>query len=201
MQMVEADEACVEARLRAGEIECAECGGALRPWGFARQRSLRDHGQMVQLRPRRSLCRGCSEARGKLTTHVLLPTQVLLRRMDVVSVIMEALIAIHLEDCPRRQVATQAGVSLDTLRGWRRRFEQRAEEIRKHFTTLAHRWDPEQGGIEPQGSATLDALEAIGAAMAAGVRRFGPQPPWSLVAVGSAGRLLSNTGCPLPILG
>ncbi len=39
MQMVEADPASVEARLRAGEVSCVDCGGELRPWGWARVRT------------------------------------------------------------------------------------------------------------------------------------------------------------------
>ena len=42
MQMVEADDELVETRLRAGEIACVGCGGELRPWGYARWRTLRD---------------------------------------------------------------------------------------------------------------------------------------------------------------
>ena len=87
MVMVGPDAALVEARLRAGEIECpGDCGGRLGPWGWARERQVRDHGRLEPLRPRRSRCRAC------LLTHVLLPTLVLLRRMDVVEVIGAALI-------------------------------------------------------------------------------------------------------------
>ena len=194
MQMVEADSASVEACLRAGEMSCVECGGELRPWGWARWRMLRDHGQPVPLRPRRSHCRRCQ------VTHVLLPTLALLRRADLVAVIGEALLATHREGRSRQQVAVKAGVPVATVRGWRRRFAERATEIRAHFSTLANRWDPELGGIQAQGSPVLDALEAMGVAAAAGVRQFGPQPPWSLVAGASGGRLLSNTSCPLPRL-
>jgi hypothetical protein len=87
---------------------------------------------------------------------------------------------------------------MDTVRGWRRRFEQKAEGIRVHFTALAQRWDEELGAIEPRGSVVLDALEAIGVAASAGVRRFGRQALWSLVSGASGGRLLANTSCPLP---
>jgi hypothetical protein len=87
MQMVEVEAAAVESRLVAGEIECPGCGGELRPWGHARWRTLRDHGRQVRLRPRRSRCRSC------LVTHVLLPVLVLLRRLDLAAVILEALVA------------------------------------------------------------------------------------------------------------
>jgi hypothetical protein len=135
-----------------------------------------------------------------LVTHVLLPTPALLRRADLVAVIGEALLATYREGKERRQVAAAAGVPVATVRGWRRRFLERATEIRTHFSTLAHRWDPELGAIQAQESAVLDALEAIGVAAAAGVRQFGWQPLWSLVSGASGGRLLSNTNCPLPSL-
>ena len=198
--MVEPDEALVEARLVAGELDCTDCGGELRPWGHARPRLLRDHGRWVELQPRRSICQTCSKARGKLKTHVLLPTLVLLRRMDVAAVIGEALIAIHRDRSTRKEVARVAGAPVDTVRGWRRRFGKRVDQIREFFTTLAHRWDPELGAIATRATVALDALEAIGVAVAAAVRRFGAQPQWQLVAAATGGRLLCNTSCPLPAM-
>lgn len=192
MQMVEPDAGSVETRLVAGEIGCADCGGELRPWGYARRRTLRDHGKPVSVRPRRSRCRSC------MVTHVLLPVLLLLRRADLAATIGEALVARHVERLRRAEVVTAAGAPTDTVRGWLRRFEARAEEIRSQFLGLAHGWDAELGSLEPQGSAARDALEAIGAAAAAGTRRFGPTPLWSLVAGASGGRLLSNTSCPFP---
>ena len=67
MQMVEPDAGSVETRLVGGEIACADCGGELRPWDYARRRTLCDHGKPVSVRPRRSRCRSC------MVTHVLLP--------------------------------------------------------------------------------------------------------------------------------
>lgn len=192
MQMVEADVVSVEARLRAGEIACVGCGGELRPWGYARWRTLRDHGRPVRLRPRRSRCRSCR------VSHVLLPTLVLLRRVDLVAVIGAALVDRHVERRTRAEVARAAGAPWDTVRGWLRRFGVRAVEIRAEFATLAHRWDAELDPIEPRSSTVLDALEAIGVAAAAAVRHFGPTPLWTLVAGASGGRLLSNTSSPVP---
>ena len=194
MLMVEPDQALVETRLQAGELKCVDCGGELRPHGFARWRTLRDHGRPVRLRPRRSQCRVCQ------ITHVLMPTLALLRRMDVAAVIGEALIAIHSSDRTRKEVAATAGAPVDTVRGWRRRFGKRAEQIREFFTTLAHRWDPELDAIEARATVALDALEAIGVAAAAAVRQFGAQPQWQLVAGATGGRLLCNTSCPLPAM-
>jgi hypothetical protein len=192
MQMVEADAESVESRLAAGEIACPGCGGELRPWGHARWRTLRDHGQPVRLRPRRSRCRRC------LITHVLLPVLVLLRRVDLAAVIGVALVARHVERRSRVELGRATGAPWDTVRGWLRRFEKRAVEVRTEFAELAHRWDAELGPIEPRATAALDALEAMGVAAAAAVRRFGPTPLWELVAGASGGRLLSNTSSPIP---
>ena len=192
MQMVEADAESVESRLAAGQIACPACGGELRPWGHARRRTLRDRGRAVELRPRRSRCRRC------LVTHVLLPVLALLRRMDLAAVIGGALVGRHVERQSRVELARTTGAPWDTVRGWLRRFEARAVEIRAEFAALANRWDAELGPIEPRATVALDALEAIGVAAAAAVRRFGPTPLWALVAGASGGRLLSNTSCPIP---
>jgi hypothetical protein len=192
MQMVEADAESVESRLVDGEIACPGCGGELRPWGHACWRTLRDHGRLVRLRPRRSRCRSC------LVTHVLLPVLALVRRLDLAAVIVEALVARYLKGQSRAEVTRSAGASWDTVRGWLRRFERRADEIRAEFAALAHRWDADLGPIEPRATVALDAVEAMGVAVAAAVRRFGPMPPWALVAGASGGRLLANTSSPIP---
>src|SRR5215472_9022217 len=79
------DAARVEDRLTEGELTCPRCGGSLRPWGWARTRTLRDESSSVVVRPRRSRCGECGGS------HVLLPVFALLRRADAVSVIGAAL--------------------------------------------------------------------------------------------------------------
>ena len=37
---VEADPVRVESRLAAGQVDCPDCRGALRPWGWARPRGF-----------------------------------------------------------------------------------------------------------------------------------------------------------------
>ena len=201
VRMVDPDAESVEADLVAGRIKCPGCGSGLRPWGHARVRPLRDHGSPSAMRPRRSICPPCVNSPGAQKTHVLLPKVALLRRADTSTTIGEALLAWHVEERPRREVAARAGVPIDTFRGWRRRFGQRADQIRVQFTELAHEWDPEQGAVTARAMPGLDALEAIGVAAQAAVRRFGAddaEPLWQLVAGASAGRLLCNTSSPLP---
>ena len=131
-------------------------------------------------------------------THVLLPVLALLRRLDLAAVIVEALVARHMEGRTRVELTRSMGAPWDTVRGWLRRFERRAVEIRVEFTALAHRWDADLGPIEPRSTVALDALEAMGLAAAAAVRRFGPTPLCALVAGASGGRLLANTSSPIP---
>ncbi|MGH9116323.1 MAG: DUF6431 domain-containing protein [Acidimicrobiales bacterium] len=190
--MVGTDADEVERDLVGGNLACPECEGELRPWGFARWRTLRDRGTERRVRPRRSRCRRCRK------THVLLPIVALLRRRDLAAVIGEALRRRHLEGVSRREVAEFAGVHPDTARGWLRRFAARAEAIRVHFTALVHRLDPEIPPIEPRGSPAADALEAIGVAAAAATRRLGPAPLWDFVAAASGGLLLANASVLLP---
>jgi hypothetical protein len=193
VMMVEADADRVEARLAAGEYVCVACGeGPLRPWGFARRRTLRAPDRSRLVCPRRSRCGSC------LVTHVLLPVVGLWRRRDLAEVIGAALHARFVEGQSRSRVAAGAGVHPDTARGWLRRFAARAPEVRELFSTWAHRLDAGLGAIEARGSPEADALEAIGVAAAAAARRLGPSPVWAFVAGASGGLLLANTSCPLP---
>jgi hypothetical protein len=71
----------------AGAIACLSCGAALRPWGHARARRVRDLTTTALLRPRRARCSACR------ATHVLLSGTVLPRRADTTAVIGTALLA------------------------------------------------------------------------------------------------------------
>ena len=138
-----------------------------------------------RLRPRRARCRGC------LGTHVLLPDLALLRRQDEVSVIgaaIEAMVA----GVAYRRIASGLGVHADTVRGWLRRFVERAELIRARFTRLAVALDPELGPVLPAGSGIADALEAIAVAAQAWVLRFGAGDPWRVACRLSGGVLLAT---------
>jgi hypothetical protein len=126
-------------------------------------------------------------------THVLLAEVCLLRRQDEVEVIGRAIEA-HVGGEGHRPIASRLGVPTGTVRGWLRRFEQRAEQVRALFTRCAVALDPELGSVLPAGSVVADALEAIGVAGRAWVLRFGPRPVWRVVSRLSAGGLLaSNT--------
>ena len=175
MLIVESDRSAVEQSLFAGELRCPSCRGELRPWSSARMRAVREQGRETALTPRRSRCTSCAK------THVLLPDTTLLRRRDALVSIGAALL-----------------VHPDTVRGWLRRFAVRAERWRAHCWAWAHALDASLPAIEPAGSAFADALSAIGLAVSAATRRFGPRPGWGWVATITAGGLLANTSSPSP---
>lgn len=183
----------VERDLTGGNLECPACGGELGPWGWARRRVLRVRAAERWVRPRRGRCRSC------LVTHVLLPVVALVRRRDAVEVIGAALAA-RQSGVGHRRVAAEMGVPATTVRGWLRRFGAKAEFLCAEFGAVAQGIDRDLGRIEPRGSPTGDALEAIGVAAAAAARRFGPSPVWWFASGVSAGRLLSNTNSPFPAL-
>lgn len=65
------------------------------------------------------------------------------------------------------------------------------------FTALLSELDPLTGPRPPAGSVFADAVEVIGACVAAARRRLGVMgavSPWQLVAAGTAGRLLAPAG-------
>jgi hypothetical protein len=185
MLMVCAEQARVEAELVGGRLGCPSCRGVLGPWGHARERVLRCLSGDRLLRPRRGRCRGCAG------THVLLPDRCLLRRQDEVGVIGAALAA-KVSGEGYRRIASRLGVHPDTVRGWLRRFAERAELIRAHFTRCAVALDPEIGPVVPAGSGIADALEAIAVAARAWVLRFGSGDPWPVASRLSGGVLLAT---------
>ncbi|MFE0418361.1 MULTISPECIES: hypothetical protein [Streptomyces] len=186
---VEADETRVEARLLAGRMECPDCGGVLGPWGWARHRVLRDAKGLVRLRPRRARCAGCGGS------HVLLPVFVLVRRVDLADVIGAALIA-KAAGSGSRSIAVRLGRPVDTVRGWLRRFERRAEDVRVYFTVLLVDTGPDP--IPPAMAATpfAAAVSAVIGAWHAVCSRWpdiGEVSPWQTAVAISQGRLLSPT--------
>jgi hypothetical protein len=121
---------------------------------------------------------------------VLLSTAWLLRRADAVSVIGSALLA-KAAGAGHRLIAAALGRPASTVRGWLRRFGARAEQVRVLFTRLLHSLDPQAGPLLPRESVFADALEALGRADAAGVRRLSPRPLWELASWANAGLLLA----------
>jgi hypothetical protein len=189
--MVDVDAAGVEEKLRGGGYACSGCDGELRPWGFARWRTLGRGGHTVRIRPRRSRCKACS------ITHVLLPVLCLLRRCDLAEMIGRGL-ALKVAGWGYRRIAGILGIPATTAGDRGRRFVKLAEALRGYFTALAYFLDASLGAIDPRGSPAADALEAIVVAAGAAARAFGPAPLWHFASGASMGRLLSNTNPSLP---
>jgi hypothetical protein len=189
--MVGSDPVEVERRLCSGELACP-CGGGLRPWGHARDRTV--HGVGV-LRPRRARCGTCR------ITHVLLAVSCLLRRADAAEVIGAGLAA-KAAGVGHRRIATRLGRSATTVRGWLRAFARNAEGVRVVFTVLLIELDPLTGPLPLAGSLLSDAVEAIGAAAGAARRRLGvlgAVSAWQLASAVTGGRLLAPAGPGAPI--
>ena len=193
MVTVEADVDRVERRLAAGELSCPTCSGVLAGWGRARPRQLRGADGPVRLCPRRSRCTGCG------VTHVLLPVTALLRRADVAAVIVAALVAKAVRRAGFRRIAAELARPAETVRGWLRRFVERAEAVRSVFTVWLRAVDADPVMPDAAGSGFADAMTAIAALAAAIGRRFvlsTVSPAETAVAV-SGGRLLAP-GWPTP---
>jgi len=124
----------------------------------------------------------------------LLPEVLLVRRRDEVEVIGGALVA-HAAGDGHRRIAEQLAVPAATVRGWLRRFRSRAAVIAAFFTRWALVLAPGSDPPAPAGSALSDAVEAVGVATRAAVRRFGPGAVWALAGRLTGGWLLANTSC------
>lgn len=147
---------------------CDGCGSSFKPWGYARERAIRERGGRRRLvRPRRVRCRGCR------VTHVLLPAHVAPRRADSAPVILGALLA-KASGRGHRSIAAELSLPAGTVRGWLRRATANAEQTRAEATRLSVELDPLLGQISPAGSLLADALEALGTAVVAARLRLGP---------------------------
>ncbi len=147
---------------------CDGCGSSFKPWGYARERAVREHGERQRLvRPRRVRCRGCQ------VTHVLVPALVAPRRADSAPVILNALLA-RAGGRGHRSIAADLSLPTGTVRGWLRRATANAEQARREAMCLAVQLDPLLGPVTPADNPLADASNAIGTAVAAARRRLGP---------------------------
>jgi len=189
--IVASDPEIVESELLGGSIFCPFCNEVLRPWGYARSRTIRMVNGILTIRPRRSRCKNCS------ITSVLIPDYLLVRRVDEATVIGSALVQ-KAEGAGHRKIALNIGRPETTVRGWIRCFRKNSEILLEHFTNWALALDATLSEIAEVGSLFADAISAIGIAARAAIIRFGPKPPWSQISAMCGGRLLSNTNSPFP---
>src|SRR6266849_2012640 len=82
------DTAAAGIALARRKLGCPDCRMPLRPWGHARERTVRDTGgTLATIRPDRALCPGCK------VTHVVLDARLLPRRAYAAGLIGQALAA------------------------------------------------------------------------------------------------------------
>jgi hypothetical protein len=172
MLTVSHDFVVVELNLLAGRVVCPDCGGRLRPWGWARERVIRDglgrDWAGRRLRPRRSRCTACQG------THVLLEVRLAARRADTAEVIAAAIEAKTALGWGHRKIAAGCGRPVSTVRGWLRAFAVSAASIGDRFTGLLVRDAPDAVVLwsKPAGTVGGEALSVLMAYAEGLARRF-----------------------------
>jgi hypothetical protein len=171
----------------SGAYRCT-CGGRLRPWGYARVRQVRQlDGSHVEYRPRRFACAGCR------TSQVFLAAWCLPRRRDSAETVGHALVRAA-RGSGHRTIAVELGRPESTVRNWLRRAGRRAEWLRTVGVLAYHELEFDPGPMRVRETPLAQAVEALGCAAAAMVRRLGliGELPWSIITMVSRGRLLDR---------
>jgi hypothetical protein len=181
------DTAAAQIALARRKLGCPDCGQPLRPWGHARERTVRDlGGALVWMRPDRALCPGCE------VTHVVLDAGLLPRRAYAAGLIGQALVAAALGSGHRR-IGCDLAVPPGTVRGWLRGARRSAVQLRITGIRAVVAWDQDalQATFRPDELGY--ALECLGAAAMVLGRRFGLQHTsvWARINVLTRGRLLA----------
>jgi transposase-like protein len=138
---------------------------------------------------KRARCTGCG------VSHALLPSFALVRRLDEVRVVGQALAGV-VSGRGMRPLARELEVPYETLRGWRRRYRTRSPTLAAGFAALT----VALGGTGPElsGEPERAGLEALGAAWWQARRRFGEAVPavFEFASLVSGGELLGTTTSP-----
>ena len=168
-------------------LDCPACGEAMGFWsGYWRW--VRAGRVCHRVWIRRGKCGRCA------VSHALIPSFVLVGRLDGVEVIGGVIDVVAADRSGVRPAAEGAGVPHTTARDWVRRFSARAAMWLGGFAALCvelgaglpRRW-PE--------STPVGAVTAIGLAWTAATARHGPACPgrWSFAGLVSGGTLLGTT--------
>jgi hypothetical protein len=169
------------------KLGCPGCGQPLRPWGHARERTVRDlDGALVTVRPDRASCPGCG------VTHVVLDAGLLPRRGYAAGLIGQALVAAALGSGHRR-IAGDLAVPAGTVRGWIRGARRSAAQLRITGIRAVVAYDQDALPAWGRTDELACALEHLGAAATVIGRRYGLQHTslWARVNVLTRGRLLA----------
>ena len=180
------DTAAARCALARRKLRCPDCGQAVRPWGRARERTVRELGGVLTVRPDRARCTGCD------VTHVVLDAGLLSRRAYTAGLIGQALVAAA-RGRGHRLIARELAVPCGTVRGWVRRARRSAGHLRAAGVRAVVALDPDALPAQPWESELACALDALGAAAMALGDRFGLQhaSPWARVTVLTRGQLLN----------
>jgi hypothetical protein len=176
-----------EFDLLGGRLSCP-CAGRLAPWGHARSRAVRQQdGPQVSSRPRRAICATCRRA------HVLVPPASLPRRRDAIETVGVGLLQAA-GGHGHRVIADQLELPASTVRNWLRRARRRPGRLRDQAVRALFALSGEIPAIEPRATPLADAVEALGLAASAALRRFGwsGTSAWRIIAARSRGRLLGH---------
>jgi hypothetical protein len=143
---------------------CPTCQRRLIGWG-GYWRWVRAPLVVERIWIRRGRCATCRRS------HALVPNLVLLRRLDVVTVIGTALVRKVIAGLGWRPIAEQFDVPLTTLRTWRQRFRARAPVLLSTCTRLVVTLDGTP--VDVRSSGEHAALEMLGRAWPCAHTRFG----------------------------
>jgi len=144
-------------------------------------------GSHIAYRPRRFACSECR------TTQVFLPAWCLPRPRDSAETVGHALLKAA-KGSGHRTIAAELGRPESTVRNWLRRARRRAEWLRTAGVLAFHEIEFDPGPMRVRETPLAQAVEALGCAAAATVRRLGlvGVPPWSIITMVSRGRLLDH---------
>jgi len=181
------DTEAAQLLLARGKMPCPGCGQMLRPWGHARERTVRDlGGTLLTVRPDRALCRGCE------VTHVLLDARLLPRRGYAVALIGKALLGAAFE-AGHRPVARELAVPDGTVRSWIRAARRSAAQLRTEAIRTIVSLDQDAFIICVLPGELAQALEYLGTAarLMARLIKVENVHPWAMVNACTRGRLLT----------
>ena len=161
------DTAAARIALARRKLGCPACGQPLRPWGHARERTVRDRdGTLVRARPDRALCPGCD------VTHVVLDAGLLPRRGYAAALTGQALVAAA-DGSGHRRIARDLAVPPGTVRGWLRGARESAVQLRITGIRAVVAWDQDALPARFRPGELAFALECLGAAAVVTGRRYG----------------------------
>ena len=143
--------------LRAGRLACPRCGGRLRVWTAARERTVATSGgDRITLTPDRGLCTVCE------STHVVLPAWYVPRRGYSIEVVGQVLLG-GARNRAVRAVAKGLALPVTTIGTWVRQARRAAAALLRHACVLAgHAVGEGRSPATWLGNALAEALAALG---------------------------------------